>query len=151
MVALAAAIAGCRGASVKPEEPAGPVQVLSVTPTYKNDGGADFAVLIAVANPDPQPGNATRVSWRIWVQRRLFAEGEQVLSQPIAARVTTQFQLTLPLALRRAPATAELIPVEFSIRGDLTAVIGGAEETFSFARTLWVSAPSSRTSGADED
>jgi hypothetical protein len=145
------ALAGCRTASVKPDDPAGPVQIRSVTPTYKSDGGADFTVSITFANPDPQPGSATRVTWRIWLQKHRFAEGEQLIAQPIAAGVTTPFQLVLPLALRRAPAAADLVPVEFSIRGDLTAVIGGAERTFPFARTLYVSAPSSRSFGADED
>jgi hypothetical protein len=91
------------------------------------------------------------VSWRIWIQRRWFAQGEQVVSQPIAAGGATRMELVLPLALRRAPAPAELVPVELTIRGELTALIGGVEETLGFARTLVVNAPSTRLGGVDED
>jgi hypothetical protein len=148
--ALAAALGGCRSASIRPDAGKA-VQVLSITPVYKNDGGADFKVLMSLADPRGQAGIATRVSWRIWIQRRWFAEGEQVVSQPIAAGGTTRLELVLPLALRRAPAPAELVPVELMIRGELTAMIGGVEETLGFARTLVVNAPSTRLGGVDED
>ena len=148
--ALAAALGGCRSASIRPDAGKA-VQVLSITPVYKNDGGADFKVLMSLAHPRGQAGIATRVSWRIWIQRRWFAEGEQVVSQPIAAGGTTRLELVLPLALRRAPAPAELVPVELMIRGELTAMIGGVEETLGFARTLVVNAPSTRLGGVDED
>jgi hypothetical protein len=151
IVAFAGTLGGCRSAAVRPDDSAGPVQVLSVTPTYRSDGGASFAVLIAVANHETQPGRATRVSWRIWLQRRWFAQGEQVLAQPIAAGGATRFELVLPLALRRPPAPADLVPVELSFRGDLTRVIGGSEETLPFARTLTVSAPNIRFSGAEDE
>jgi len=150
ILALAAALSGCRAAPVRPE-PAQAVQVLSITPVYKSDGGADFAVVMSVADLGGQEGLATRVSWRIWIQRRWFAQGEQVVSQPIAARGATRLELVLPLALRRTPTPAELVPIELTIRGELSALIGGVEETLGFARTLVVQAPSIRLGGADED
>jgi len=148
---LAALVGGCRRAPIRGDDAAGPVQVLSISPTYKSDGSADFSVVLAVANPEAQLGSATRVTWRIWLQRHLFAEGKQVLAQPLAARSTTRFELVLPIALRRATSPADLVPVELSIRGDLTAEIGGSEETLPFAQTMRVNAPSNRSSGFEED
>jgi len=150
ILALAAALGGCRGAPIRPD-PAQAVQVLSITPVYKSDGGADFTVLLSVADPSGQAGLTTRVSWRIWIQRRWFSQGELVVSQPIAAGGTTRLELVLPLALRRTPAPAELVPTELTIRGELRALIGGVEETLGFARTLVVNAPSTRLGGTDED
>jgi hypothetical protein len=148
---LAALLGGCRRAQIRGDDPVGPVQVLSITPTYRSDGSADFSVLMAVANPEAQPGSATKASWRLWLQRRLFAEGEQVIAQKLTARSTTRFELMIPIALRRAAAPADLVPVELSIRGDLTAEIGGSEKTLPFAQTTRVNAPSNRAAGAEED
>ena len=148
---LAALVGGGRRAASRGDDPGGPVHVLSISPTYKSDGSADFNVVLAVANPEAQPGSATKVSWRIWLQRHLFAEGKQVLAQPLAGRSTTRFELVLPIALRRATSSADLLSVELSIRGDLTAEIGGSEETLPFAQTTRVNAPSNRTSGFEED
>lgn len=150
LTVLALAAFSCKGAQLRPE-PAQAVQLLSITPVYKSDGGADFAVVMSVADPRGQAGMVTRVSWRIWIQRRWFAQGEQVVSQLIAGGGATRLEVVLPLALRRTPGPAELVPIEVTIRGELSASIGGVEEALGFARTLVVNAPSNRLGGADED
>ena len=64
ILALTAVLFGCQRAPVRPGDPPGPVQVLSVTPVYRSDGGADFTVLMSVENGEPQPGSAKSISWR---------------------------------------------------------------------------------------
>ena len=151
MAVLAASLMACRTISTGQQAAASPVKVLSITPTYKSDGQADLAVVMEVLNAEAKAGSANRIEWRIWLYRRLFAQGEQLVSQPIGASGSTRLELVLPLALRRAAQAADLVPVELSIRGRLIAVIGGSETELPFAQTLTIRAPPAHSSGAEEE
>ncbi|HME89961.1 MAG TPA: hypothetical protein VKE49_00950 [Myxococcaceae bacterium] len=131
--------------------PGGPIQVLSVRPAYRSDGKAEITLLMSVDNGHAQPGEVKSVRWRLSLRRRRFAEGEQLVNQKLLPQAATRFELVLPIALRKAPAAAELAPVELSILGDLTVVIGGAEQTLPFAKTAVVEAPRRPHGISDED
>jgi len=139
---LLVGLSACQRVSPGADPPGGPIQVLSIKPAYRSDGGAEIALLMSVDNGQPQPGAVKSVVWRIWLRRLLFAEGQQLVNQSLLPQAATTFEVVLPLALRKAPAAADLSSVELSVRGDLTVVIGGAEQTLSFAKTAVVEAPS---------
>lgn len=140
----------CRRVAAPREDTGGPVQVLSVTPSYGADGKADFTVLMSVRNDRREPASATRVKWRMRLRRRWFAEGEQLVDRPLLPAAATRFELVLPLALRKPPTASDLTAAELSIEGELAVLIGGDEQTLSFAKTLVVDAPAGRA-GPDED
>ena len=148
---LLAGPSACQRVPPRADQSGGPIQVLTVMPAYRSDGRAEITLLMSVDNGQPQPGAAKSVRWRMWLRRHRFAEGEQLVSQLLLPQAATRFELVLPLALRKAPAAADLGPVEVSIRGDLTMIIGGAEQTLSFAKTAVVEAPSRPRGGLDED
>ncbi len=148
---LLAGLSACQHLPPRADHSGGPIEVLSVRPAYRSDGRAEIALLISVDNVQPQPGAAKSVRWRMWLRRHRFAEGEQLVNQLLLPQAATRFELVLPLALRKAPAAADLAPVELSIRGDLTVVIGGTEQTLPFAKTAIVEAPTRPHSGPDED
>lgn len=148
---LLAALSACQRVPTRTDQPGGPVEVLSIKPAYHGDGRAEITLAVSVDNGQPQPGAAKSVKWRLWLRRRRFAEGEQLVDQVLLPQAATRFDLVLPLALRKAPAPADLGPVELSIQGDLTVVIGGAEQTLPFAKTAVVDGPNRRPGGLDED
>ena len=148
---LLAGLSTCQRVPPGEDPPGGPIQVLSIKPAYRSDGRAEITLLMSVDNGHPQSGAVKSVSWRIWLRRLRFAEGQQLVNQSLLPQAATTFELVLPLALRKAPAAADLGRVELFIRGDLTVNIGGAEQTLSFAKTALVEAPSRPHGGPDED
>jgi len=148
---LLAGLSTCQRVPPGEDPPGGPIQVLSIKPAYRSDGRAEITLLMSVDNGQPQSGAVKSVSWRIWLRRLRFAEGQQLVNQSLLPQAATTFELVLPLALRKAPAAADLGSVELSIRGDLTVIIGGAEQTLSFAKTAVVEAPSRLRGSTGED
>lgn len=146
----ALSLLACHRVAPRRDDPRWPIQVLSVTPTYRSDGRADFTVLISVDNVQPEAGRTKSARWRIWLRNLWFAEGEQRVEQPLSPAAITRFELLVPLALRKPAGPADLATAELSIRGELTVVIGGAEQALPFAKTVFVQAPANRT-GPDED
>lgn len=143
-------LAACARASRRPDGAGPHIELLSVTPNYRADGKAEFTLVISVDNAQPLPGTTKSAHWRMWLRNRRFAEGEQRVEQPLAPSGPTRFEMLLPLALRKAPAAADLTPTELTIQGELTVTIGGADRTLPFRRTLTIDAPIDRT-GPDED
>jgi hypothetical protein len=144
-------VTACRTVRSEKEIAIRPVEVISISPTYKNNGEADLAVAVEVHNPGSSVGRANRIEWRVWLDQKLFAQGEQFIAQPLQASANTRFEVVLPLALRRPAGAGELAPVELSIRGTIAALIAGSEEELPFAHDVTVRAPSNRLPSADEE
>lgn len=120
-----------------------PVEVLGLSIAFINETRAECRLRLSVHNPERTAGSVTKLSWELWVQRRGFAEGEQSLDQTLLPASATQFELALPIALRRAPASPGTVEVEALVRGQLAANLGGSEQQLSFERRLRAKAPAS--------
>ncbi len=129
------------------------VEVLGLSIAFVNEARAECRLRLSVHNPERTTGSVTRLSWELWVQRRGFAEGEQSLDQTLLPDSATQFELALPIALRRAPASPGTVEVETLVRGQLVAKLGGSEQQLSFEKRLRAKAPASTLweVGVEED
>jgi hypothetical protein len=119
------------------------VEVLGLSIAFINETQVECRLRLSVRNPERTAGSVTRLSWELWVQRRGFAEGEQSLDQTLQPASATQFELALPIALRRAPASPGTVEVETLVRGQLAANLGGSEQQLFFERRLRAKAPAS--------
>jgi hypothetical protein len=109
---------------------------------FSDESRGELKLRLELNNEDSAPGSASSIQWEVWLQRHWFAEGEQSLAQPLASSGNTQFEVRLPLAfVRRGIAAAQGAPVEFLVRGVLTAHLGGSDQALGFQRTLTVVAP----------
>lgn len=135
--------AGCRASLPSGGRPREPVEVLAVSIAFTGENRAECKLKLAVQNHEPAGGSATRLSWELWVQRRWFAEGEQSFYQPLLPAGATQFELALPIALRRAPASPGTVEVDAWVRGQLTASFGSSEDQIPFEKMLRAKAPAS--------
>lgn len=119
------------------------MEVLGLAIAFTGENRAECKLKLSVQNQEPADGSATRLSWELWVQRRWFAEGEQTFYQPLLPAGATQFELSLPIALRRTPASPGTVEVDAWVRGQLTATFGSSEDQIPFERMLRARAPAS--------
>lgn len=147
------AATGCRSASATRERPKGPLEVLGVSIAFAGESRVELKLRLSFDNPEHTVGAATALSWEIWVRRRWFAEGEQSIYQPLLPSGTTEFDVALPIALRRAPVLPGTTHVDLFVRGELSSAIGSSEEQTPFQRMLRASAPASPLweTGVEED
>ncbi|HME90167.1 MAG TPA: hypothetical protein VKE49_02005 [Myxococcaceae bacterium] len=136
-------LAGCRTSLPSGGRERQPVEVLGAAIAFTGENRAECKLQLAVQNPQTTGGSATRITWELWVQRRWFAEGDQYFYQPLLPAGPTQFELALPIALRRAPASPGTVEVDVWIRGKLTTSLGGSEDQVPFERMLRAKAPAS--------
>lgn len=129
------------------------MQVLDLAAVFAQESRGELRLRLQVNNADVVPGSASAIKWEVYLQRHWFAEGEQSLTQPLAPKGATEFEVRLPIAfVRTGSVSAEGTSVEFLIRGILTAQLQGSEQALSFQRTLRINAPGAPiwTPGADE-
>jgi hypothetical protein len=118
------------------------VQVLDLVAVFSGESRGELKLKLQVKNEAATPGAASALKWEVWLQHHWFAEGEQSLDQPLASRGLTQFEVQLPIAfVRSGSGSAEGVPVEFFVRGVLTARIEGSDQALGFERALRVIAP----------
>ena len=129
--------------------PPDPVQLRSAAASFTGNGRGEFRLLLAVANPKHSPGKLTGIEWELWLNNTWFASGTARLGDEIPAEGRT-VEVKLPVAFGNLETSSTPLALQLTVRGNLTAQLGGSEEQLPFRGSSIVEAKDAPVLGRTE-
>ena len=119
--------------------PPDPVRLNGAAATFPSEGRGEFRLDLQVSNPNRTSAKLTGIDWKLWLNNHWFASGIGILAEDVPPSGGL-VHITLPVAFGPMATSSGPVSLTLSVRGKLTARLGGSEEQLAFSGTSIIQA-----------